>query len=106
MDILTAILDSAETRMRKEGFHACSFRGIASDVGIKSASVHYYYKTKGELGAVLVSRYEKKVLCLLGDPVDARTLRRKLETMRSVFRSGIVRCAGACLCGVLAAQDA
>ena len=67
MDVREAILDSAERRMRQGGFHACSFSEIASDVGIKSASVHYHFETKAHLGAALVARYEARVLALIGD---------------------------------------
>ena len=102
MDAREAILNSAKSRMRLAGFHACSFRDIAADVGIKSASVHYHFSTKAELGAALVSRYEGKMLALLGDPEDDRALSAKLQRMRAVFRAGLT--SGACLGGVLATQ--
>ena len=43
------IIAAAETRMRDAGFHGVSFRDIASDVGIKSASVHHHFPTKEDL---------------------------------------------------------
>ena len=104
MDVREAILDSAEKRMRKGGFHACSFREIADDVGIKSASVHYHFRTKADLAASLVVRYEAKVLEAIGDPEDERDLASKLEAMRAVFRSGLMRGDGMCLGGVLATE--
>src|SRR5208282_5752364 len=100
MDAREAILDSAEKRMRKGGFHACSFREIADDVGIKSASVHYHFKTKAALAASLVARYEAKVLGAIGDPEDGR----ELAAMRAAFRSGLKRGDGMCLGGVLASE--
>jgi dienelactone hydrolase len=39
------------------GYSGLSFRELAKNVGIKSASIHYYFATKGELGAALASRY-------------------------------------------------
>ena len=36
-----AILDAAEKRVRHAGYSKMSFRDVAKDVGIKSASVHY-----------------------------------------------------------------
>jgi TetR/AcrR family transcriptional regulator, transcriptional repressor for nem operon len=104
MDMREAILDSAEKRMREGGFHACSFREIADDVGIKSASVHYHFKTKAALAASLVQRYEAKVLGAIGDPEDERELAAKLKAMRTVFRSGLKRGDGMCLGGVLATE--
>ena len=32
--------------MRRGGFHGFSFRDLAADVGIKSASVHYHFPIK------------------------------------------------------------
>jgi TetR/AcrR family transcriptional repressor of nem operon len=104
MDVKEAILDSAEKRMRQGGFHACSFREIAEDVGIKSASVHYHFKTKADLTASLVQRYEAKVLGAIGDPEDGRELTTKLEAMRTAFRSGLTRGDGMCLGGMLATE--
>ena len=104
MDVREAILKSAEARMRVGGFHACSFREIASDVGIKSASVYYHFATKAELGAAMVASYEARVLAIIGDPEDGRDLAAKLDGMRSAFRGGLARGDGMCLCGVLATE--
>ena len=38
------ILDTAEQRMRDVGYHSVSFRDLADDLGIKSASVHYHFR--------------------------------------------------------------
>ena len=104
MDVREAILDSAEKRMRKGGFHACSFREIADDVGIKSASVHYHFRTKAALAASLVARYEAKVLNAIGDAEDERDLATKLAAMGVAFRAGLKRGDGMCLGGVLASE--
>jgi len=104
MEKREAILESAERRMREGGFHACSFREIADDVGIKSASVHYHFSTKAALAASLVERYEAKVLEAIGDPDDGRELAAKLRAMRTAFRSGLKRGDGMCLGGVLASE--
>lgn len=104
MDVREAILDSAEKRMREGGFHACSFREIAEDVGIKSASVHYHFRTKADLAAALVARYEAKVLGAIGNPGDGRDLQAKIEAMRTAFHSGLERGDGMCLGGMLATE--
>jgi TetR/AcrR family transcriptional repressor of nem operon len=90
--------------MRKGGFHACSFREIADDVGIKSASVHYYFRTKAALAASLVARYEARVLAAIGDPEDDRDLPVKLDAMRAAFRGGLSRGDGMCLGGAFATE--
>jgi TetR/AcrR family transcriptional regulator, transcriptional repressor for nem operon len=99
-----AILDSAERRIRKGGYHACSFREIAADVGVKSASVHYYFATKADLAAALVERYRLKFIGLLGDPADARDLETKLDGMRSILRAALVENQQVCLGAMLGAE--
>ncbi len=79
-DVATAIMDAAEARMRIGGFNGFSFRDIASDVGIKSSSVHYHFPTKENLAAAVIRRYTDEVAQLLKqklttglDPVTAWT---------------------------------
>ena len=62
----TAIMDSAERRMRVGGFAGFSFREIAAEVGVKSSSVHYHFPTKEKLAAAVVRRYMEVV----GDQLD------------------------------------
>jgi TetR/AcrR family transcriptional repressor of nem operon len=104
MDMREAILKSAEARMRAGGYHACSFREIAGDIGIKSASIYYHFPTKAELGAAMVGRYEARLLAIIGDPDDERDLVAKLDAMRAAFRAGLANGDGMCLCGVLASE--
>jgi TetR/AcrR family transcriptional regulator, transcriptional repressor for nem operon len=56
-DVKTAILNAAERRIKRGGFGGFSFREIASDVGIKSSSVHYHFPTKNDLAAAVVRRW-------------------------------------------------
>ena len=52
------IIDSSEKRVRHAGYSNMCFRDVAKDVGIKSASVHYHFPTKSDLGTALVERYK------------------------------------------------
>ena len=56
----TDILDAAESRIRRFGYTGFSFRDVAADVGIKSASVHYHYPTKETLAAAVAARYSSR----------------------------------------------
>jgi TetR/AcrR family transcriptional regulator, transcriptional repressor for nem operon len=56
-DIKIAIVDAAERRIRLGGFGGFSFREIASDVGIKSSSVHYHFPTKEDLAVAVIQRW-------------------------------------------------
>lgn len=69
-DTRSKILDVAETRIRVSGYNGFSFRDIAADVGIKSASVHYHFPTKADLGVKVMHGYTERLLEYLGDPED------------------------------------
>ncbi len=103
--IRNAILSSAEARVRRGGFHGFSFRDLAADVGIKSASVHYHFPTKADLAVSLMRDYQAQMLAAFGDPEDGRTLANKLGAVRDAYGSKLSK-AGICLCGILAAEHA
>jgi TetR/AcrR family transcriptional repressor of nem operon len=103
--IRDAIMNSAEARIRRDGFHGFSFRELAADVGIKSASVHYYFPTKADLGVNLMKNYHEQMLGAFGDAGDDRTLADKLSSVCDAYRRKLSK-AGICLCGILAAEHA
>ncbi len=41
------------------GFNGFSFQDLANDLGIRKASLHYYFSSKEELGLALIEEYEK-----------------------------------------------
>ncbi len=57
MDSAAQILAIAERRMRQAGYNAVSYRDIAEEMGIKSASIHYHFPRKEDLGVALLKRY-------------------------------------------------
>ncbi|WP_345191535.1 TetR/AcrR family transcriptional regulator, partial [Gluconacetobacter tumulicola] len=48
-------------------YNVLSFREIAKAVGIKNASMHYHFPTKGDLGAALARRYTEDGEAYLAD---------------------------------------
>lgn len=99
------ILDAAERHMRLGGYDAVSFRDLAADVGIKSASVHYHFPQKADLGEAAVRRYTQTILAALGAPDDpAEAPRDRIARLCGVYRSALVDDAMICLCCVLGAE--
>jgi AcrR family transcriptional regulator len=99
------ILDSAERQARRRGYNGFSFRDLAADVGIKSASVHYHFPTKAELGAAVAQRYTERFMAHLGDPADPEVAPDALlERYVAAFRRALVRDRQMCLCGLLGAE--
>jgi len=73
------------------------------DVGIKSASVHYHFPTKTELGSAVVARYQERLLAMLGRRMITKS-RAKIDVMRTIFLGALKRGEGMCLCGILATE--
>lgn len=101
------ILDAAEDRMRKVGYNGVSFRDLADDVGVKSASVHYHFAQKQDLGAAVVRRYSEKLMdSIRTDAERKRSPAAKIAVYVDHFRAALKRDGMICLCGMLGAEAA
>jgi TetR/AcrR family transcriptional repressor of nem operon len=104
-DTKERILESARLTVQDLGYSGLSFRELAKDVGIKSASIHYYFATKGELGSALASRYTANFALylkgLLDEGLDTRTcMARYTDVYANTLRDGN----RICLANILAAE--
>lgn len=99
------ILMAAERRVRGGGFAEMSFRDVASDVGIKSASVHYHFPTKRDLGEALVERYAEHFAARLAD-VDQTEPLKALEGFIALYDAALEPGEAICLCAVVSAEAA
>ena len=102
-DMKTAIMDAAERRMQLGGFGGFSFREIAADVGIKSASVHYHFPTKDDLAAAVLRRWAEHT----SEVVDEE-LKKDPDPVRAwtkAFRGTAYSDAHMCPCTVLGAAS-
>jgi TetR/AcrR family transcriptional repressor of nem operon len=99
------IMSVAKAMVQARGYNALSFREIAKDIGIKSASIHYYFPTKGDLGAVLAQRYTDDAVGyfeqLLAEPLDLAT---RFQRYIAVFRAALLNDNRMCLYGIMAAE--
>ena len=98
------VLDAAERRIRAGGYHAVSFRELAADVGIRSASVHHHLPQKADLGLALVERYHERFLAGLADARD-RPPAERLRAFCAAYRQAFRAADAVCLCGMLAAES-
>lgn len=53
----TDVLDAAQALMRERGPGGFSFRDLAAEIGISSASLHHHFPTKDDLLAAVVLRH-------------------------------------------------
>ncbi|WP_052249823.1 TetR/AcrR family transcriptional regulator [Tateyamaria sp. ANG-S1] len=101
------ILELAEAEMRRGGFDAVSFRDLAEAAGIKSASVHYHFPTKADLGKAVVQRYADAFLDGLGAPLDAGAApAERMDHLANAYRAAYAVRGSSCLCAVLGAVQA
>ena len=101
----TEILDVAERYMRRGGFSAVSFREIAMEVGVKSASVHYHFPQKSDLGRALVRRYTKNIMAHLGDPfADNAAVTDGISRLAQAYKAALLNGDSVCLCTKLGAE--
>jgi TetR/AcrR family transcriptional regulator, transcriptional repressor for nem operon len=102
-DIKTAILDASERRIRLGGFGGFSFREIAADVGIKSSSVHYHFRTKEDLTAAVVRRWADYTSDLIDRELEKDP--DPVRVWRNAFRGTAYSGARMCPCTVLGAAS-
>lgn len=104
-DTRTHILNIAERLIRAGGYNNCSFREIASEIGIKSASVHHHFPAKEDLAVAVVRRYAEAFFLTLGNAADATlSPEEKIAKFGALFVSAYKASALGCLCGVLASE--
>lgn len=105
MNSTTQIMDIAERRMRERGYNAVSFRDIASEMGIKSASLHYHFPKKADLGAALVRRYSETLRATLSHRTRGMTdPAERLSAYINIYRTALTEQKLVCLCAVLGAE--
>lgn len=105
MDSATQILDIAERRMRHAGYNGVSYRDIAAEMGIKSASLHYHFPKKVDLGIKLVRRYSESFFTTLKIATKDQTCpKERLMTFVALYRKALTEQKLICLCAVLGAE--
>jgi TetR/AcrR family transcriptional repressor of nem operon len=104
-DTATRILDIAQELAQTRGYNAFSYADISEQVGIRTASIHYYFPSKSDLGRALIRRYQRT-----GDQamaqIDRTTAdpREKLRRYSEIFAGMMLHGERMCLGGILAAD--
>lgn len=100
------VLDAAQQMVQQRGYNAFSYHDLAHEIGIKTASIHYYFPTKGDLGKALMNRYTRQIQEDLS-AVDERTAdpKRKLKGFFELFAAGMCVDGGKLCLGCMLASD-
>jgi TetR/AcrR family transcriptional repressor of nem operon len=106
-DTRRELLDVAEKLVRARGYNGFSYRDLADQIGIKTASIHYHFPTKGDLGEALVENereeFGKDLARLDASEKDPR---RRLERFIQLFQASTIECDNRmCLGAMLAVEQ-
>ena len=97
VDMKTRLLDSAERAVRSGGFDGFSYRDMAKDVGIRSASIHYHFPTKADLSVALLDRYHARFdMQCVEIMKEQETASAQLAALIDSYRAALQ--GGQCLC--------
>ncbi|WP_027686243.1 TetR/AcrR family transcriptional regulator [Rhizobium leguminosarum] len=104
-DMREAVMSAARATVQAHGYNALSFRELAKEVGIKSASVHYHFPTKGALGAALARRYTEEGAAFLAELLaTSENATWCMDRYTEIFRSALANDNRMCLCGIMSAE--
>lgn len=102
------ILDVAQDMLQKGGLQAFSYRDISARIGIRTASIHYYYPTKTDLAQAIVTRVRRQFTGAL-EEIDASTADPllRLEKFCGIFLNTLGEVDRLCpVCMLAMGQDA
>ena len=104
-DTATRILDVAQELAQTRGYNAFSYADISDQVGIRTASIHYYFPSKSDLGRALIGRYQRTAEHIFAQ-IDRATEdpRQKLKRYSDIFLHFMLHGERMCLGGILAAD--
>ncbi|AHY55556.1 TetR/AcrR family transcriptional regulator [Bradyrhizobium japonicum] len=100
------ILDLAETMIQTRGYSAFSYQDIADGLGIRKASIHYYFPSKADLGAAVIDRYVARfdeALAAIGEDPQKSSL-AVLDFYVEPYVGFAKTSDRICLCGALAGE--
>lgn len=98
------LLMEAELLVRTRGYSGFSFAHLAEAVGIRKASIHYYFRTKDDLAVALVAaydaRYDEALAAITAASEDGLA---RIVAYGGLYLQGAEKRLG-CLCAVLATE--
>lgn len=98
------ILAAAKCAAQTHGYGGLNFRDIAQEVGIKAASVYYYFPTKADLGAAVARRYWEDTIKDLNNLTHSDGSSTAIGQYPGIFRRSLENANKLCLCSFMAAE--
>ena len=99
------ILDIAQRLIQSRGYNAFSFHDLAKELGIRTASIHYHFPTKADLGVALLRRYRQtfgeELAWIASNSENALSA---LARFAALFQRTLKIDSQLCMCGMLSAE--
>lgn len=104
-DTLELIMDTGQYLIQERGYNAISYADIAERIGIKKASIHYYFPSKQDLVQAILHRYRKEFLNEL-DQIEQISINSEEMLFRFFqhYRETLANDSKLCLCSMMAAE--
>ena len=104
-DVREAILVAAREAAMAYGYDGINFRDLAEAVGIKAASINYYFANKAILGEAVARRYWEDIARdLEAISTDAQSPMEALRQYPGIFRLSLERNNRMCLSSFMATE--
>jgi len=99
------IIALAQEAIATRGYSAFSFRELAAELGIKSASIHYHFPTKTHLGVVVAQGWREKLEAALAAIAEqAADPYKAMEGLIAIYRHEAQTSQRMTVCTMLAAE--
>ncbi len=100
------IIALAQEAIASRGYSAFSFRELAAELGIKSASIHYHFPTKTHLGVEVARTYRSQLQAAFENIADgyAKDPKKAIEGLIAFFRYEVRTSQRMTVCTMLAAE--
>src|SRR6187431_2125626 len=104
-DTREKIIDLAQEAIATRGYSAFSFRELAAELGIKSASIHYHFPTKAHLGAEVAKNYRERLTDAL-ERIEEKYAdpKKAIEQLIAIYRHEANTSQRMTVCTMLAAE--
>lgn len=99
-----AILAAAKQSAQAHGYGGLNFRDLASEVGIKAASIYHHFPSKADLGVAVARRYWEDTKEDLDNLREADDPSSALRQYPGIFRRSLENANKLCLCSFMSAE--
>ena len=104
-DIKIQLLDAAQLLVQTRGHNGYSYRDLAAQVGIRTASIHYHFPTKTDLAVALVRRYREIIADAMAKiAVEKTSLDDRLDGVAAVYSNCLKVDGRICVAAALAGE--